>query len=32
VWGSVIVAIPLIFWFWPKRGETAIDLALEKNP
>jgi cytochrome c oxidase subunit 1 len=32
VWGSVIVAVPLIFWFWPKRGETAIDLALEKRP
>jgi cytochrome c oxidase subunit I+III len=32
VWGSVIVAIPLVFWFWPRRAETARDLALEKRP
>jgi cytochrome c oxidase subunit 1 len=32
VWGSVIVAIPLVFWFWPRRRETARDLALEKRP
>jgi cytochrome c oxidase subunit I+III len=32
VWGSVIVAVPLVFWFWPKRRETAVDLALEKRP
>ena len=29
---TVIVAVPLVFWFWPKRGETARDLALEKRP
>jgi cytochrome c oxidase subunit I+III len=32
VWGSVIVAIPLVGWFWPKREEVASDLALEKQP
>jgi cytochrome c oxidase subunit I+III len=32
VWGSVIVAIPLVGWFWPKRDEVASDLALEKQP
>jgi cytochrome c oxidase subunit I+III len=32
VWGSVIVAIPLVGWFWPKRDEVAQDLALEKQP
>jgi cytochrome c oxidase subunit I+III len=32
VWGSVVVAIPLVFWFWPTRRETARDLALEKRP
>jgi cytochrome c oxidase subunit I+III len=32
VWGSVPVAIALIFWFWPRRGEVAQDLALEKRP
>jgi cytochrome c oxidase subunit I+III len=32
VWGSVIVAIPLVGWFWPKRAEVAQDLALEKQP
>ena len=32
VWGSVPVAIALIFWFWPRRGETAQELALEKRP
>jgi cytochrome c oxidase subunit I+III len=32
VWGSVPVAIALIFWFWPRRDETAAELALEKRP
>jgi hypothetical protein len=32
VWGSAIVAIPLIFWFWPRRDESARELALEKRP
>jgi cytochrome c oxidase subunit I+III len=32
VWGSIPVAIALIFWFWPRRGEVAQDLALEKRP
>jgi cytochrome c oxidase subunit I+III len=32
VWGSVPVAVALIFWFWPRRGEVAQDLALEKRP
>ena len=32
VWGSVPIAIALIMWFWPKRGETTEELALEKRP
>jgi cytochrome c oxidase subunit 1 len=32
VWGSIPVAIALIMWFWPKRGENAQELALEKRP
>jgi cytochrome c oxidase subunit I+III len=32
VWGSMPVAIALIFWFWPRRGDTAQELALEKRP
>jgi cytochrome c oxidase subunit I+III len=32
VWGSVLVAVPVIGWFWPSREETARDLALEKRP
>jgi cytochrome c oxidase subunit 1 len=32
VWGSVIVAVPVLAWFWPKKDETARALALEKNP
>jgi cytochrome c oxidase subunit 1 len=32
VWGSVIVGIPVVAWFWPKKDETARALALEKNP
>jgi cytochrome c oxidase subunit I+III len=32
VWGSVLVAIPLIAWFWPTPEETQKHLALEKRP
>jgi cytochrome c oxidase subunit 1 len=32
VWGSAIVAVPVFFWFWPKRDEAARELALEKQP
>jgi cytochrome c oxidase subunit I+III len=32
VWGSIPVAIALIAWFWPRRRETAEELALEKRP
>jgi len=32
VWGSVPVAIALIFWFWPRRADNAQELALEKRP
>jgi cytochrome c oxidase subunit I+III len=32
VWGSVPIAVALIGWFWPKRRETARELALEKRP
>jgi cytochrome c oxidase subunit I+III len=32
VWGSVPVAIALTAWFWPKKGETEEDLALERKP
>ncbi|MEJ6022064.1 cytochrome c oxidase subunit I [Ramlibacter sp. PS4R-6] len=32
VWGSVIVAVPVIAWFWPKRHDVDSELALEKRP
>ena len=32
VWGSVLIAIPLIAWFWPTREENAKHVALEKAP
>ena len=32
VWGSALVAVPLIAWFWPKRDDTSRELALEKAP
>jgi cytochrome c oxidase subunit 1 len=32
VWGSVLVAIPLIVWFWPKKDDVKSELALEKHP
>jgi cytochrome c oxidase subunit 1 len=32
VWGSAIVAVPVIAWFWPKRDDVAKELALEKRP
>ncbi|MDB5953784.1 cytochrome c oxidase subunit I [Ramlibacter sp.] len=30
VWGSVLVAVTLIAWFWPDQRESAEELALEK--
>jgi cytochrome c oxidase subunit 1 len=32
VWGSLLVMVPLIAWFWPKREENAKHVALEKSP
>ncbi|MHB1122815.1 MAG: cytochrome c oxidase subunit I [Ramlibacter sp.] len=32
VWGSIPIAVALIAWFWPRRQETAEELALEKRP
>jgi cytochrome c oxidase subunit 1 len=32
VWGSVLIAIPVIAWFWPTREETEKHVALEKRP
>jgi cytochrome c oxidase subunit 1 len=32
VWASLPVAIALTCWFWPKKGETEEDLALERKP
>jgi hypothetical protein len=32
VWGSVLVAITLVAWFWPKPQEAAEELAVEKLP
>jgi cytochrome c oxidase subunit 1 len=31
VWGSALVAVTLVFWFWPKANEAAEELALEKR-
>jgi cytochrome c oxidase subunit I+III len=31
VWGSVLVAIALICWFWPSQKEASEELALEKR-
>jgi cytochrome c oxidase subunit 1 len=31
VWGTIPVAIALILWFWPKRKEASVALALEKT-
>jgi len=30
VWGAVLVAVPLVWWFWPTQGEAQEELALEK--
>jgi cytochrome c oxidase subunit I+III len=30
VWGSILVTIPIIFWFWPKPHETSQELAVEE--
>jgi hypothetical protein len=32
VWGSIPVTLALILWFWPKRREAELSLALEKRP
>ena len=32
VWGTIPVAIALVFWFWPRRAETEKHVALEKRP
>ena len=32
LWGSIPVAIALTLWFWPKRGESEANLAIEKRP
>jgi len=32
VWGTVLVAIPLTIWFWPRVGETQKHLSVEKSP
>ena len=31
VWGTIPVGIALTIWFWPRKPETAVDLALEKR-
>jgi cytochrome c oxidase subunit 1 len=30
VWGTIPVAVTLVWWFWPSRQEAAEELALEK--
>ena len=30
VWGSVLVGVTLIGWFWPAKRDSAEELALEK--
>jgi cytochrome c oxidase subunit I+III len=30
VWGSILVMITLVWWFWPARREAEEELALEK--
>jgi hypothetical protein len=30
VWGTVLVSVTLIAWFWPDRRESEEELALEK--
>jgi cytochrome c oxidase subunit I+III len=32
VWGSALVAVPMILWFWPKRKETEEHLDIEARP
>jgi cytochrome c oxidase subunit I+III len=32
VWGSILVMVTLVAWFWPSRREAAEELALEKKP
>jgi cytochrome c oxidase subunit I+III len=32
VWGSVLAAVPVIAWFWPRRAPTRLNLAREVKP
>ncbi|MDB5905267.1 MAG: cytochrome oxidase, partial [Betaproteobacteria bacterium] len=32
VWATIPVGIALTAWFWPKKGETEENLALERKP
>ncbi|CAL8480554.1 membrane protein of unknown function (plasmid) [Caballeronia sp. S22] len=32
VWGSLPVAVAMIGWFWPNRGENRLALARERRP
>ncbi|MDB5933047.1 MAG: cytochrome oxidase, partial [Massilia sp.] len=32
VWGSVLAAVPVIGWFWPRREPTRLNLAREVKP
>jgi cytochrome c oxidase subunit 1 len=32
IWGSAIVSVACICWFWPRRQENSQDLALEQRP
>jgi len=29
VWGSIPIAVALIFWFWPTRGKSPERLAAD---
>jgi len=32
IWGTVLTAIPLTIWFWPRKDETRKHLKVEKRP
>jgi cytochrome c oxidase subunit I+III len=32
VWGSVLAAVPLVAWFWPRKGPTRLNLQREVKP
>jgi cytochrome c oxidase subunit 1 len=32
LWASIPVAIAITLWFWPKRHESEVNLAIEKRP